>query len=501
MSWRAPPLLLLPLLLGGCSLAQTSVLPCAEAVDCRSAFGRGWVCGAEGFCLEEPLIERCAEATVDTVEVGPNDPEPIWLATVFDQGESMPRVRAARLAAIEVNRREGVNGRRVRLIECDNDPSVGDTRQSAEATEFVTAHLVGAQGVHAIVGPSTSSDAEVVYRVASAAGTLVVTPSASSPALTSLDGLSSTDEAPGLLWRTTPPDTLQGRVAALEIIAAGVVDVAVIYETGAYGDGLSEVFQVNWAGAGRDLGLYPFADTTDLSAAVVDAAEQGHDSVLFISSHIADGASFLNAAGAVAGDPYAGLPIFMSDGSFDSQLMDGTRGAPGELLWGQIRGTVPSTPSGRAFNTFVAGYRAEFGGENPEEFGFTAHSYDALWLTLAGSAWADLQGLPISGLNTARGFRRVSDASSGAPIDLGPNAWTDIQDRFAAGQSIDLQGASGSLDFDAETGETSGPTDVWTIAPGGQEFVIEYCVDLSVTPSADCCTDPTDPAQDCEAVR
>ena len=38
-----------------------------------------------------------------------------------------------------------------------------------------------------------------------------MSPSATSPALTELEPAAS-DETPGLLWRTVPPDSLQGRV-------------------------------------------------------------------------------------------------------------------------------------------------------------------------------------------------------------------------------------------------------------------------------------------------
>ena len=55
---------------------------------------------------------------------------------------------------------------------------------------------------------------------------------------------------------------------------------------------------------------------------------------------------------------------------------------------------------------------------------------------------------------------------------IGPSAWNSVRAEFEAAQPINVRGASGELDYDAETGETSAPIDVWCVqtAPVGFSF-------------------------------
>jgi ABC-type branched-subunit amino acid transport system substrate-binding protein len=72
------------------------------------------------------------------------------------------------------------------------------------------------------VGATSSPETQAAYTVASAAGSLLISPSSTSPALTTLDGLTCSDNEPGLLWRTVPPDELQGQVIAQDLAARGI---------------------------------------------------------------------------------------------------------------------------------------------------------------------------------------------------------------------------------------------------------------------------------------
>ena len=114
-------------------------------------------------------------------------------------------------------------------------------------------------------------------------------------------------------------------------------------------------------------------------------------------------------------------------------------------------------------------YAAEYGDSDVSVLSYTAQAFDASWLVVMGHAWALAQRGAVSGVNIARGMRQVS---AGEPVQIRPTNWNLVKAEFSAGNSIDVEGASGQLDFD-ERGETSGPVDVWTIANSNDDFEVE----------------------------
>ncbi len=117
-------------------------------------------------------------------------------------------------------------------------------------------------------------------------------------------------------------------------------------------------------------------------------------------------------------------------------------------------------------------YAAEFGGDDVSTLSYTAHAFDAAWLVLYGHAWAVGLGREVTGVELARGLRQLS---SGPSIDLRAANWNEVQARFTNGESIDVFGASGPLDYDAE-GETISAIDVWVVAPTGDFQTVESFV-------------------------
>ncbi len=449
---------------------------CTSDTQCRENLGIGWACGSDSLCAQPEPPARCS-STPATVLTAPAQHEgDLIIGSIFDQVDFDIMVKAARLAVIQVNDRDGLGGRPVGIIECTNaeDPTL-DALTPEEATAEMGRIMVERYGVPAIVGPATSGRAEVAFNALSPMGTLIISPSATSPALTDIDGLPPhTDESPGLFWRTAPPDSLQGRVIAQQMTdILGVTSAAVIHETGAYGEGLAEVFQENFVGEGRTAEAFPFSDTTALAAATASVGAGNFDEVLVISSSTGDVVTFLNSASGISGFDDKG--IFLTDGARDQQLLDETAGIS-EVLYPRIRGTVPSTQPGLVYNTFVVNYRAVYPGEDPTDFGFSAHAWDAGWLALLGAAWAEAQEGAITGLNIAKGLRQVSD---GPPASIGAEDWTTIRAQFGEGNSVDVSGASGTLDYDATTGETTAPILVWVINPAGNAFTDIDCVDFS----------------------
>ncbi len=80
-----------------------------------------------------------------------------------------------------------------------------------------------------------------------------------------------------------------------------------------------------------------------------------------------------------------------------------------------------------------------------------ASAYDAFYL-IAYASYA-LGDAPVTGTNLARAFQRLQPP--GSPIPVGPSGILDALEALRSTGSVDLDGASGHLDFDLSTGEST----------------------------------------------
>jgi branched-chain amino acid transport system substrate-binding protein len=330
-----------------------------------------------------------------------------------------------------------------------------DDLDPTEATEALVAYLGATLGANVIVGPASSDRSFDAYAVAAPLDVLLISPSATSPLLTEVDGVTNDDQDPGLFWRTVPPDGLQGKVVAWDIEGRGVTDVAIVHEESSYASALADVIEA-------ELSIAPvrfaFDNPTLRGEAIVDAGNAGVQEVVFLTAEADDLIAFFEAA-AISED-YTGadpIEIFLADAGADPFVLQSAPTAI-ETLMGQIRGTRPQVPSGDVFETFQAAYVGAYG-EDPGDAVFAPYTYDAAWLAIYGHAWSLYQEGEISGTGVARGLRQVSSAAEVSKIR--PGSWEVVSEAFQQGVSVDVEGASGELDFDPTTGETSGPIEVW----------------------------------------
>lgn len=465
--------------LSGCSLSTYEYAPCETDSQCRAAFGAGSVCGDAGLCEALPPDDRCAAAWPEDFFTAPEQHRgDIVLGTLFSRDAiegDLEEALAAELAVRQVNDQGGLDGRLFSIVHCDYTESATiDTLTATEAVQRAGQYLADL-GAPALIGPATSSMSQDAWPVLEAAGVLYVSPSATSPALTDIDGLVKTDEDPGLFWRTAPPDDLQGLAIAQDMTDRGTVTVAVVHETSNYGSALAEVFKSYFeAGGGGQATLYPFdeGDSTGRDTQVVTSGEQAFDEVLFISGNIDDYIAFLNAASTLPA--YADRAIFLTDAGRDTKMLENTPGA--EDLYDQIRGSAPAVPTGTLYDFFQSAFAAAYAPNySASDSSYTAYAYDAAWLAIYGLSWSAVNEADacagdddgLCGLGAARGLRRISD---GEQVEIKATSWNTVQASFQVGQSIDVLGASGELDFDPESGETVGPVDIWQVNAGGDGF-------------------------------
>ena len=140
-----------------------------------------------------------------------------------------PIVAGAQLAYDHVNAQGGLLGGNIVSVTGDSacDPSVaGPAADKLVNTDQITA-MVGAFCTGATIGAATAASIP--------GGMLQISPSASAPALTTLDDND-------LVFRTTPSDAFQGVKLADLVLSKGITDVALTYVNNDYGKGLADVF-------------------------------------------------------------------------------------------------------------------------------------------------------------------------------------------------------------------------------------------------------------------
>jgi neutral amino acid transport system substrate-binding protein len=443
---------------------------CETNSDCRTAFGWGFTCGENGFCEQPDLPARCdALVPEDLFEDPARYRNDVVIGALWDGVAHLDSIQASRLAVLEVNRAGALDDQDFALVMCDYGESPDDDLGTAEASAEGARWLADVLGTSAIAGPRGSSRTEAAFLALDGRDVVLISPSATSPTLTLLDETMPTDEKPGLLWRTIPPDDRQAEVIVGDLAARGVGSLAIITQEGSYGDALTALVANGWdREIGGPLSVFSYVGTP--FGAVADAAEADPDEVVFISSEIGDYVDFLD--GAVASDnllaTYDGIGILLTDPAFNVQLLENV-GEEATVLFDNVRGTRPAPASGALFDTFSAAFAAEYGAD-PQSSGVTVHSYDATYLLFYAHAWARFNEEDSGGLSLARGLRRLS---AGMDVPIRESSWIDVRDAFSNGISINIAGGSGELDYDPATEETSAPIQVWGIAepsPGEFEF-------------------------------
>ncbi|MXZ63074.1 MAG: ABC transporter substrate-binding protein [Chloroflexi bacterium] len=348
-----------------------------------------------------------------------------------------PTMSAFELAVLHINEAGGVNGQEVVLV-------TGDTRVDPTQGVEEARRLIDVEGVHAIVGPLSSTvTLAVVSSVAREARIPVISPSATSPAL-------STANDDGYLFRTTISDAAQGAVLAQLAADEGLTSVGVLFRDDAYGQGLSDAF----------------AEAFDGDVAAVAYAAKGQPSYLAELQQAAAGGAEVLVAIAFPEEAQVFLREAIEQGIFTRFLfVDGTRseeliGAIGAEHLNGSRGTAPgSGPATPASDEWDASYLAEYG-ELPST-AFLRESYDAvIAVALAAQAAGSTNGIEIRDHLT-----RIA-TPGGATFLPGPDGVRAALEAAGRGDDINYEGAATNLDWDDVGDVTSGYIEIWEYRDG-----------------------------------
>ena len=160
------------------------------------------------------------------------------------------------------------------------DSTCGDSAAGTAAAERV----VTADGVKGIVGGDCSGvTGAILQNVARPNGIVMVSPSATSPAL-------STAEDDGLFFRTAPSDAREGEVMAAILMEKGVKSIALTYTNNDYGKGLADAIATSFTALGGVVTINASHEDgkADYSAEVAALAAAGGD-LLVVAGYLDQG--------------------------------------------------------------------------------------------------------------------------------------------------------------------------------------------------------------------
>ena len=288
---------------------------------------------------------------------------------------------------------------------------------SASATAAAE-RLITTDKVNAIMGADCSGvTGAILQNVARANGVVMISPSATSPGL-------STAEDDGLFFRTAPSDARQGQVMAQIIMDRGIGSVAVTYTNNDYGKGLADSFQGAFEGLGGEVTISaPHEDgKADYSAEVGALASAGGE-VLVVAGYVDQG-----GRGIIQGalDSGAFDTFVLPDGMVGESLAE----AIGPDLDGSF-GQNPGTDSPGMATFAGLATEAGFDGTGP----FIAEAYDAAALILLA--------MQAAGSSDSQALKdKVFDVANAPGDAIYPGELAKGLDILAGGGDIDYVGAS-----------------------------------------------------------
>ncbi len=272
----------------------------------------------------------------------------------------------------------------------------------------------------------------------------MISPSATSPALTSI-------EDNGLFFRTAPSDARQGEVLSEILSGKGIAEVAVTYTNNDYGKGLSDSFASAFEAAGGTITINtPHDDGKgDYSAEVAALASAGGELLVVLGYADQGGKGIIQGAL----DTGAFDTFLMGDGMYSDALLADL----GADMGGSI-GAVPWS-EGEGADAFAA--ITEAAGVNGES-SFTRESYDAAALIA---------------LAMHKGGAGTSEAAAANILDIA-NAPGEPILPGELGKAIQILNDGGEIDYVGATnveligpGEAAGTYREYTITDGAYETV------------------------------
>jgi branched-chain amino acid transport system substrate-binding protein len=274
-----------------------------------------------------------------------------------------------------------------------------------------------AEGINGLVGSDCSGvTGAVLQNVAIPNGMVMISPSATSPGLTTME-----DE--GLFFRTSPSDAREGQVMAEILVERGVKSIALTYTNNDYGKGLADAIESSFKAVGGEVTIVAAHEDgkADYSAEVGALASAGGD-LLVVAGYLDQGGAGIIKSALDAG----AWEIFGLPGGMIGENLPKTIGPDLDGSYGQIAGS-----EGNGIDSLVALAGDAFDATSP----YTPEAYDAAALFMLAMQAAnstdpaDYQGQILNVANAPG--EKIYPGELGKALEM-----------IKAGKEIDYVGAS-----------------------------------------------------------
>lgn len=422
-------------------------------------------CGADKVCIQHFCIRlppSCQRGAGDY-----SDPDRVAFAallplTTQPDGGSIDASERANLNALELaidegNQRDGIKGRHFALFVCNT----GDDDATLKSQAGFLANTLESPAVVVSGSAATISAANIL----TPKGALVISADATSPELISTYELNNR-----LVWRTAPPDSLQAQVVVDQLglwraSQPSLQKIGIAYVDSTYGQGLAHQVELRAGAAGFTPKVVPYEQGGDPSAALTSLSGFTPNLTVLVAFppdvlSIVSGAQSHPNLTRLGGNQW-----FFTDAAKDPAILS-VQSVLAEI--DQSYGTSPAQGAGIEFSAFRDRFEAKYT-IDPESYGFTSHSYDAMYLLMLGAAYAAAGSQPVTGVRIAEGFTKMSD-HAGTQVTLTPDNFTTGVSELQAGHAIDVMGSSSDLDLDYDAGcplPSSSPYELWQVRDAG----------------------------------
>jgi branched-chain amino acid transport system substrate-binding protein len=287
----------------------------------------------------------------------------------------------------------------------------------AAAATATAERLITSDKVVALMGADCSGvTTAVLQNVATAKGVVMISPSATSPAL-------STIEDNGLFFRTSPSDARQGQVLAEILKEKGVKSAAISYTNNDYGKGLADSIQSNFEAVGGKVTISASHEDGkgDYGAEVGALAQAGGD-VLIVAGYLDQGGKGIIQASLDAG---AFDTFVLPDGMIGDSLP--------EAIGSDLDGSYGTLPAAQGDGVAMFEKLAGAAGFNPGPY--APQSYDAAALMILA-----MQAAGSTDSNTFKA--KIMDVANAPGEKINPGELGKALEILAAGGDVDYVGAS-----------------------------------------------------------
>ncbi len=287
----------------------------------------------------------------------------------------------------------------------------------AAAATATAERLITSDKVVAIMGADCSGvTTAVLQNVATAKGVVMISPSATSPALTTI-------QDNDFFFRTSPSDARQGQVIAEILKEKGVKSAALSYTNNDYGKGLADSIQSNFEAVGGKITIAASHEDGkgDYSAEAAALGQAGGD-VLIVAGYLDQGGKGIIQASL---DSDAFKTFILPDGMIGDSLP--------KAIGAALNGSYGTLPAAQGDGVVKFEKMASEAGFKPGPY--SPQSYDAAALLILA--------MQASGSTDSNTFKaKVFDVANAPGEKINPGELGKALEILAAGGDVDYVGAS-----------------------------------------------------------